>query len=368
MPRDFPLVFAAENFLRLVSAADPGPRQPLLQLRPGIPPRPISVELCGNSATGIPMTPADPVSPSPRPAIPWTIGLIVAPLLAPYIAMALTASLGKTLSYAEGERVGVGYDIWLRKDFRMESANGDFVKRWATLPYLFSHPAFPGESDTYWRIGGAYEVGREFFFQCGNNPEWLMEQGRAMNVLLGAALGLLIFLCSRDLFGDVGGLFSLGLFAFSPHMLAFGGTVSTEMSICLTLLGSAWSVWRLLHGITWGRLVCSLVFFGLLLLAKPTALVMFPLTAIFIVLKLWRGRPLAWRLGSPRMIRSRPAQAAVFGGLILLHAVVGWGTIWAHYDFRYAASPDPEVAAIAFHREIADADPISPAATAFLAW
>ena len=314
------------------------------------------------------MTSAEPVPSSNRRSTAFLVWAAAVLLLAAYATMAFTASLGKTVSYDEGEELAVGYNIWLRKDFRMESANGDLVKRWATLPYLFSRPAFPRQSDFFWRKGDAYEVGREFFFKCGNDPASLLREGRAMNIVLGIALGVLIFVCSRTLFGNIGGLFSLSLFAFSPHMLAFGGTVSTELSICLTLLGSAWCIWRLLHRITWGRLAGSLVFFGLLLLAKPTALVMFPLTAVFIAVKLWRGRPMEWCLGRPRLIGSRSAQAGVVGGLILVHALVGWGTIWAHYDFRFAASPDPDVTAIAFHKETADHDPINPTVAAFLAW
>ncbi len=314
------------------------------------------------------MPTADPMpDPLRRPSsrIVWAM---VAALLAAYFAMAFTASLGKTLSYDEGEELAIGYNVWLRKDFRMESANGDLVKRWATLPFLIFRPAFPSRSDIYWRAGGAYEVAYEFFFKCGNRAGSLLRQGRVMNALLGVALGLMIFLYSRELFGNLGGLFSLGLFAFSPHMLAFGGMVSTEMSICLTLLGSAWCIWRLLHDVTWGRLLASLVFFGLLVLAKPTALVMLPLAGILIAVKLWCGRPMAWRLGASRVIRPRSAQAAVMGGLIILHGLVGWGAVWADYDFRYPASPDPDVTAIAFRQETVSADPIDPTVAAFLAW
>ena len=50
-----------------------------------------------------------------------------------YVAMSLTASLRKGLSFDEGEELAVGYNIWLHHDFRMEAANGDLVKRWATL-------------------------------------------------------------------------------------------------------------------------------------------------------------------------------------------------------------------------------------------
>ena len=290
----------------------------------------------------------------------------VAALLIFYVAMALSASRQKGQSYDEGEEIAIGYDIWLHKDFRMESANGDLVKRWATLPLLVSKPAFPPTANPYWRAGGAYEVAFLFFFEQGNDPRALLLQCRAMVALLGVVTGLLVFFCSRELFGTAGALISLTLFVSSPSMLAFGAMVSTEMSVCFTLLGSAWCSWRLLHCVTWGRLLGGLVFLGLLLLSKPTAVVMFPLTAIMIAVKLYCGQPLVWWLGTKRLIRSRSAQAGIFAGLFVLHGLFGWATVWAHYDFRYAASSNPADPGLVFKTQ--PNDPIDPTVTAFFAW
>jgi hypothetical protein len=308
----------------------------------------------------------DPGSVISRPLAKYTWPAVVL-LLALYAVIALTASTQRGLSFDEGEELAVGYDIWLHHDFRMEAANGDLVKRWATLPYLISKPAFPATSDPYWRQGSPYDVGYRFFFKTGNNPGSLLLQGRAMIVLLGLAAGLLVFLCSREIFGTVGGLLSLYVFVFSPHMLAFGGLVSTEMSVCLTLLGSTWCIWRLLHRVTWKRLLASLVFFGLLLLSKPTALVIFPITAVLLGVKMLTRWPMEWCLTSPRVISSRRAQMGIFCGLIVLHAFFGWAVIWAHYDFRYAASPDPADPGLTSIKQLYT-DPIDPSVAAFIAW
>ena len=296
----------------------------------------------------------------------WLVPTAVVVLLVFYVTMALTASRQKGQSYDEGEEIAMGYNIWLNRDFRMEAANGDLVKRWATLPLLVSKPAFPSTANPYWRAGGAYEVAFMFFFEQGNDPQSLRLQCRAMVVVLGVATGLLVFFCSRELFGSIGGLISLTLFVSSPSMLAFGAMVSTEMSVCLTLLGAAWCSWRLLHRVTWGRLLGSLGFLGLLALSKPTMVVMFPVTAIMIGVKLYRGQPLEWCLGPKKLIRSRTVQAGVFGGLIFLHGLCGWATIWAHYDFRYVASSNPADPGIVFKKQVHD--PIDPTVAAFFAW
>ena len=112
-----------------------------------------------------------PVPTSAFRSTPRLIWGAVAALLAIYVALALGASTRKGVSFDEAEQIAVGYDIWVRHDFRLETANGDLVKRWATLPLLISRPALPSTGDLRWRQGEPYVVGYEFFFQCGNRPE-----------------------------------------------------------------------------------------------------------------------------------------------------------------------------------------------------
>ncbi len=291
----------------------------------------------------------------------------VAALLALYAAVSVAASLHKGLSYDEGEQLAVGYNAWANRDFRMEGADGDLIKRWATLPYLITRPRLPTTKNEYWRQGRTYIFGFEFFFYKGNQPEWLLLQGRAMAVLIGVLTGWLVFWCSRELFGAAGGLCSLMLFAFSPHMLAFGALVSTDMSACFVLLGATWSVWRLLHRVTWGRLAISLFFAGLLMLAKLSSLAIFPITLTLVLIKLFSGLPLEWNLGRPRLFQAPATQAAVFAGLFLLHCFLAWVALWAHYDFRFTASPVPNDPTVTLPHYVAN-DPVDPRVASFLNW
>ena len=283
---------------------------------------------------------APPATPS-RPLGGWTRVCVVA-LLVAYAAMAYTASLTKGCSFDEAQQLAVGYNVWLNADYRIEGANGDFIKRWATLPYLISRPNFVDRDDPAWKRGDAYELGRRFFFDVGNQPERLLRQGRAMVVVLGVVAGWLVFAWSRALFGTAGGLVSLGLFAFSPHMLALGAIVSTDMAVTLLLLASTRCVWGLLHEVTLARGVVSLGVVGLLVLAKLSALVIIPITVALVAVRLWAGGSLwvAWRGRRWELVGRRP-QVAVIGAMVVLHGVGGWVAIWAHNGFRYEARPGP---------------------------
>ena len=123
----------------------------------------------------------------------WSVVAAVVALLVFYVGMALSASWQKGMSFDEGLQIATGYNIWLRNDLRIEAANGDLVKRWATLPLLLSKPAFPPVTDADWRVGRAYHVAFKFFFEQGNDPRDLLRQCRAMVLVFGVATGLLVF-------------------------------------------------------------------------------------------------------------------------------------------------------------------------------
>jgi tetratricopeptide (TPR) repeat protein len=254
--------------------------------------------------------------------------------------MALSAARQKSPAFDELPHLTAGYNIWLNHDFRFDAGNGDFVKRWAALPLMFSRPAFPPRSDPDWRQGDFFATGFTFFFHSGNDPALLLAQGRAMVALLGAVLGLLVFTCARELFGNRGGLLALVLFVFCPHMLAHGALVSTDLALSLTLLASTWCIWRLLHTVTWGRLFLSLAVLGLLLLSKTSAALIVPITGVMLAVRCVRGGPMVWRLGPERILPTRGSQAVVWAGLIAAHAIVGWTAVWAGFNFRYSAEAD----------------------------
>ncbi len=267
--------------------------------------------------------------------------LLIVLLLAGYYYMTVSASRTKGTTFDEAVHITAGYNAWRLHDHRFDPGNGDFLKRWATLPLLFSSPNFPPLDSANWRTAEFVLFSRDLLFHSGNDPDSILLQTRRIAALIGVALGVLVFACSRRLFGSAGGLISLTLFAFCPNMLANGALVSTDLTLATMLLASTWCLWRLLHAVTWPNLLLSLLAFSLLVISKMTAVLIVPIAFILIVARFFNREPWPWSLHETTSIATRGRQSTALLALILLHCLVGWITIWAAFDFKYVARGNP---------------------------
>jgi hypothetical protein len=266
--------------------------------------------------------------------------LFSALLLAAYFLMAVSASRTKSNTFDESVHITAGYNAWALKDHRFDPGNGDFVKRWAALPLLFSKPNLPSLESENWRTAQFVFFSRDFLYNAGNDPAKILSQTRPMVTLLGVLLGVVVFACSRSLFGNVGGLISVTVFAFCPNMLAHGALVTTDLALTLLLFTSTWFLWRLLHLVSWFNLIGSLLAFSLLVVSKMSSVLIAPIAVILIIARCFNGEPWQWRLGSVRALTTRGRQSFALFVLIIAHCVAGWAMIWAIFDFKYVARGD----------------------------
>jgi hypothetical protein len=281
--------------------------------------------------------------------------LIAALLLAGYFIMAVSASRTKGTTFDEGVHITAGYNAWMLHDHRFDPGNGDFLKRWATLPLLFSKPNFPPLDSGNWRSAVFFVFSRDLLFNAGNDPDSILLQTRSMAALIGVALGVLVFAWSRSLFGNAGGLVSVILFAFCPNMLGNGALVSTDITLAATLLASTWFLWRLLHAVTWPNLIGSLLVFSLLVISKMTAVLIVPIAVILIAVRFFNHEPWLWQLRKRTSLATRGRQSAALIALILLHCLAGWVVIWTVFDFKYVARGNPADMTLALPQKAANA-------------
>ncbi len=271
----------------------------------------------------------------------WFPGVLAAGLLAAYVALAVSAISQKCATWDESAYIAGGYSYWLRNDYRLNAESGHLSQRWDTLPLLTGRYLFPGVQVPGWRTGDAWDVGNRFLYTIGNDADAILFRGRLAAALLSAGVGVVVFLWSRRLFGPIGALLSLALFAFCPTMLGNGPVIQSDMAAALGFTAATAGVWAVLHRVSPGRVMRSCVALALLFLAKMTAVIFIPIAAILVLVRLAAGHPLEIGRGRGWNIRSRGRQTVVIAGLALVHALIVWAAVWAAFGFRFAQRNDP---------------------------
>jgi len=112
----------------------------------------------------------------------------------------------------------------------------------------------------------------------------LFSTARFVTIMISALVALLVFHWSHSLYGFVPGLISLGLYIFDPNIIAHSQLVTTDLYCVSAVLFCSWCLWKFAHHrtVTNGLILA----FGLALgqLTKYTALALYPLSMIALVL------------------------------------------------------------------------------------
>ncbi|GJM26327.1 MAG: glycosyl transferase [Phycisphaerae bacterium] len=271
----------------------------------------------------------------------WTIAVVGTLCIVHYV-LAVTSVLNKSNTYDEIAHLTRGYSYFITGDYRLEPPHPPLAHVWAALPGLGADVKFPQswrEHET-WHTSDVWQIGRAFFYysKSGNATiiDSLLWRGRAMIAFLSVALGLLVYVASSKLFGRTGGLISLGLYAFSPTMLAHSRLVTTDCVAALFFAACLLTIWWMLHRVTVTSVLASGLSLAGLFLAKMSAVLIIPVGIVMLVARLKSRRPLDVRIGKIRReFGGIGKRAGCFGIVLVVWIAMVWTSIWAAYGFRY---------------------------------
>ncbi|MCO8270800.1 glycosyltransferase family 39 protein [Actinoplanes sp. TRM 88003] len=99
------------------------------------------------------------------------------------------------------------------------------------------------ELDPAYRGNQTY-LGRHLLYESGNNPSELMLAARLPIIVLTLLFGLAVLFFARDLAGRWAGLLALGLYAFSPDIIAHGSLATLDVPAAGLVLVTFWMLWR----------------------------------------------------------------------------------------------------------------------------
>jgi len=279
----------------------------------------------------------------------------VVALLAIHWLLAVSSVQKKSTTFDEIAHLTAGVSLWKTGDYRL-LPDPPLPHLWAAAPVAMSGFKFPDLDCPEWWSSDHWLLGRRFFYECGNDPQAILVRGRAMIALLSAALGLLVYVWSRRLFGEAGALLSLVLYVFSPTMLAHGRLITSDLSVSLFFLAAMMALWWTLHRVSLLSVLVSALAVTGLLLSKMSALFIVPMAGVLVLIRLISDRPttVVWR--SPRLVSSRARQVGVWLTMGLVQAVMIFLLVWAGYGFRYRAVQDAVPGRDRFYSEI----PLAP--------
>jgi len=263
----------------------------------------------------------------------WFISAAAVLFLIFALELYLSARL-ESQTFDEPAHMYAGYSYWLRGDFGINPEHPPLVKLLATLPLLVSRPKYPEPLPIFFRAQSAFG-GMTMMDQPGADA--MLAHVRAAVSVFAFALGLLVLLAAREMFGDRAALLALLLVVFDPLILAHGPLLGTDIGATCCIFGAVYAFYRYVGKPTYLRLgVCCLAA-GLAFAAKHSAILVFPMLALLGAYEVLLAPKEETQAQSPQSNLGRRAlrMAAAYAVIVAAAVVI----LWAFYGFRYAARP-----------------------------
>jgi len=199
----------------------------------------------------------------------------------------IIVSLKKSITCDETVHITAGYFYVKNGDFFINFEHPPFSK---TISGLFiSHLNIFYPENVYKDLRkDEWSLGMVFFFINKKNVDNIVFWARFPMILIGILLGFFMYLWTKELYGEVSGIFTLFLFSFCPNFLAHSCLVTTDVPFTAFFVITLYYLWKFFETENKKYLIFSGIFFGLSISTKFTGIVVMPfiiLTLLIIVLK-----------------------------------------------------------------------------------
>lgn len=255
-----------------------------------------------------PTQPAD--STAPRAAHARLRLLLPLALLIVYVAQCAWFIRTQSFTFDEPVHIVTGQEMWREGRFQDWNDHPPLQRLLCTLPLIASR----------WQVDVRGQFPEFLALGFHPSPQAMADRGRAVSVVLGIILALVLWTTTRRMFSEAAANLALGLFAFSPALIAHYSLITTDGIGVLMIFATAVQLLRWRSRPTRGQTVLLGVVMGLLLLAKFYTPPMFLVALAWMLLLKPQGVAI-----NPRHWNWRAALAA---------CALAFLVVWAGYFFH----------------------------------
>jgi hypothetical protein len=193
----------------------------------------------------------------------------------------LTAISRKSITNDEIVHIPAGYYHLVAGEFYLNVEHPPLFKMWAALPLLFIQPKEPEPSDTTPQDFMVRTLSFQALFWEANRArfEEVSFWPRVMMIIPALALGALVFVYTRRLFGARAAILALTLLILEPTLLAHGRIVHTDVPATLMYLLFFFTLHRHVSAPSLSRALQVGALTGLALVTKFSMIVIVPVFA-----------------------------------------------------------------------------------------
>ncbi|HPW34597.1 MAG TPA: glycosyltransferase family 39 protein [Candidatus Paceibacterota bacterium] len=261
-------------------------------------------------------------------------------ILAVSAVIMLTVSSQETAIMDELAHIPSGYSYDRFLDYRLNPEHPPLAKALAAIPLLFKKLNFPTNQEAWQKeVNGQWAAGTQFIYEVNDaKADSIVFWSRIFPIILTLLLILFTYWWAKKLVGPLWALLPAFLTALSPHILAHGHYVTTDIAAALGFFLGMYGFIRYLMAPSKKRLWLAGIAFGIAMLMKFSTVLLIPLFVFFIIIRWWLRTK-----ESGDKIFSKQSFLRIIKYVLRLVAVmaIGFALVWAVY-FLFTINYPPE--------------------------
>lgn len=261
-------------------------------------------------------------------------GVTVIVLLAIMFAMMFFSARGDSPIVDEIAHIPSGFSYVTTGDYRLNPEHPPLIKDLAAVPLVIWGAKFPYDM---WRanspvVNNQWEMGWEFIYRSGNNPDTLVLLARIPMMLLSLLFGYFVFRWAKELFGPKAGVFALILYIFNANIIAHSRFVTTDLGISFALFLAMYFLYKFAKNPKPTTLLLASLGLGVTLVTKFSAAILAPAyVLVFVMMLVNRGENEEKTFFAK--INDKKLAKRFYSGFVsfILIALIGFTFMWLFY-------------------------------------